>query len=77
VINTFEVDAFPRAFAVETDDFEPVGDFTRMTARWTYQRSEDRDKMGGPEMKGAVTTIWENVEELLEKGWPEAIGPRA
>lgn len=68
VINTFEVDAFPGAVALETDDFEPVGDFTRVTVRWKYQRPEDRDKMSGPEMERAVTAMWENVDALLENG---------
>jgi|SRR5271170_3177354 len=67
VVNTFEVDAFPGAAAVETDIFEPVGDFTRVTIRWTYQRQEDRDKMAGPEMERAVTTMWENVDGLLDQ----------
>jgi len=70
IVNTFEVDMFPGAFAVETDEFEPVGDFTRVTVRWTYQRQEDRDKMSGPEMEKAVTAMWENVDDLLEKGLP-------
>jgi len=70
VVNTFEVDMFPGASAVETDEFEPVGDFTRVTVRWKYLRQADRDKMAGPEMERAVTAIWENVATLLEKGTP-------
>jgi len=68
VVNTFEVDMFPGASAVETDVFEPVGEFTRVTIRWTYQRQEDRDKMSGPDMERAVTAMWKNVDALLEKG---------
>jgi uncharacterized protein YndB with AHSA1/START domain len=67
VVNTFEVDVFPGASAVETDEFEPVGDFTRVTIRWKYQRQADRDKMSGPDMERAVTTMWENVDALIEK----------
>jgi uncharacterized protein YndB with AHSA1/START domain len=74
VVNTFEVDMFPGAAAIETDEFEPLGDFTRVTVRWKYQRQEDRDKMGGPQMERAVTAMWENVDELLEKGLTEAVG---
>jgi uncharacterized protein YndB with AHSA1/START domain len=70
VVNTFEVDLFPGASAVETDEFEPVGDFTRVTVRWVYQRQEDRDKMSGSAMEQAVTVMWENVDTLLEKGLP-------
>ena len=70
VVNTFEVDMFPGASAVETDEFEPVGDFTRVTVRWKYTRQTDRDKMAGPEMERAVTVMWENVDALLEKEIP-------
>jgi uncharacterized protein YndB with AHSA1/START domain len=73
VVNTFEVDMFPGASAVETDLFEPVGEFTRVTIRWTYQRQEDRDKMSGPEMERAVTAMWENVDALIEKGLPTSL----
>lgn len=76
VVNTFEVDVLPGAVAVETDDFDPVGDYTRVTVRWRYNRPEDRDKMAGPEMERAVTAMWENVDALLERGPPAAAGAR-
>jgi uncharacterized protein YndB with AHSA1/START domain len=71
VVNTFEVDTFPGARAVETDEFEPVGEFTRLTVSWKYERREDRDKMSGPEMEAAVTAMWNKVAELLELSIPE------
>jgi uncharacterized protein YndB with AHSA1/START domain len=71
VVNTFEVDMFPGASAIETDEFEPIGEFTRLTVRWKYTRQEDRDKMVGPQMEAAVTQMWNNVAKLLEKGSPE------
>ncbi len=77
VVNTFEVDAFPGARAVETDLFEPVGSFTRVTVSWKYLRPEDRDKMAGPEMERAVTQMWDHVDELLEKGVPDRLGAGA
>jgi uncharacterized protein YndB with AHSA1/START domain len=70
VVNTFEVDALPGFSALETDDFEPVGDFTRLTVRWKYQRPEDVEKMAGPALERAVTAMWETVDDLLEKGLP-------
>jgi uncharacterized protein YndB with AHSA1/START domain len=73
VVNTFEVDMFPGASAVETDKFEPEGDFTRVTIRWKYQRQEDRDKMAGPEMERAVTLMWQNVDALLDKVLTESL----
>jgi uncharacterized protein YndB with AHSA1/START domain len=73
VVNSFEVDAFPGVRAIETDEYEPVGDFTRVTVRWKYLREEDRDQMAGPEMERAVTAIWDHLDELLAKGIPEAI----
>jgi len=70
VVNTFEVDALPGFSALETDEFEPVGDFTRLTVRWKYQKAEDMEKMAGPALERAVTTMWENIDHLLEKGLP-------
>jgi len=77
VVNTFEVALFPGAIAIETDEFEAVGDFTRLTVCWKYHRQQDRDKMSGPEMERAVTKMWDNVAELLEKEGTEAVGARA
>jgi uncharacterized protein YndB with AHSA1/START domain len=71
LVNTTEVDAFPGALTIETDEFESVGDFTRVTVRWAFQRQEDRDKMAGPEMEQAITAMWDTLDELLGKGWPE------
>jgi uncharacterized protein YndB with AHSA1/START domain len=72
VVNTFEVDAFPGVVSIETDEFEPVGDHTRLTVRWTYQRPQDRDTMAGPGLEQAVTIMWNKVDELLEQGLPKA-----
>jgi uncharacterized protein YndB with AHSA1/START domain len=77
VVNTFEVDLFPGTTAVETDEFEPVGDFTRLTVRWKYQSQADRDKMVGPQMERAVTTMWDKVAELLEDPSPKLAEARA
>lgn len=77
VVNTFEVDMFPGAHAIETDEFEAVGDFTRVTVSWKYTRQEDRDKMAGPQMEQAVTAMWDNVDKLLEKGSTELAEARS
>jgi uncharacterized protein YndB with AHSA1/START domain len=69
VVNTFEVNSFPGVLAVETDQFEPVGDSTRVTVTWKYERPEDRDKMGSPAEVGAILSeMWDHVDELLAKG---------
>lgn len=65
VVNTFEVSSTPGVVAVETDEFEKVGDFTRVTVRWKFPSREDRDKMAGPEMEAAVETMWNNAAALL------------
>jgi uncharacterized protein YndB with AHSA1/START domain len=81
VVNTFQVDAFPGSLAVETDDFEPMGDFTRLTVRWKYTRAEDRDKMWSAEGHAVITAMWDTVEILLTEGHaappPTAAGRRA
>ncbi|MGA8536372.1 MAG: hypothetical protein WB789_03140 [Thermoplasmata archaeon] len=62
---------------METDEFEPVGDFTRVTIRWKYQRQEDRDKMSEPEMERAVTAMGENIDALIEKVLTESASAEA
>ena len=69
VVNTFEVDSIPGVVALETDLFEPIGESTRVTVTWKYERPEDRDRMGGPEEVGpALREMWDNVAEILAKG---------
>jgi uncharacterized protein YndB with AHSA1/START domain len=70
VVNTFEVDALPGFSALETDEFEPMGEFTRLTVRWKYQRPEDKQKMAGPDLERAVTAMWATIDDLLEEGLP-------
>jgi len=77
VVNTFEVDLFPGARAVETDEFEPVGDFTRVTIRWKYESQTDRDKMAGPAMEQAVTQMFDNLDQLLERGAHDLFGAQS
>ena len=77
VVNTFNVDALPGPDWIETDEFEPVGDFTRVTVRWRFQRQEERDRMAGPDVERDLALMWDRVDELLDKGWPEAVEARA
>jgi uncharacterized protein YndB with AHSA1/START domain len=77
VVNTFEADTSPGVVAIETDEFEPVGDFTRLTVRWKHQRKEDRDKMWGPRAEAALTKMWDHFAELLEQAPAEPVGFRA
>jgi uncharacterized protein YndB with AHSA1/START domain len=77
VVNTFEVDALPGFSALETDEFEPEGEFTRLTVRWKYQRPEDVERMAGPALERAVTAMWETVDDLLERGLPGSAAAEA
>ncbi len=66
VVNTFEVSSQPGVVATETDEFEPVGGFTRVTVHWKYPTRQARDQMYGPEMETAVATMWENAARMVE-----------
>jgi uncharacterized protein YndB with AHSA1/START domain len=68
VVNTFEVDRLPGSTAVETDEFEPVGNFTRLTVRWKFQNQAARDRMGSPQAEQAITTMWDQFAERVEMG---------
>jgi uncharacterized protein YndB with AHSA1/START domain len=70
VVNTLGTDTSPGLIAVETDDFESVGDDTRVTIRWKFQRREDRDKMYGHRMKTDLTAMWDRVADMLDEGAP-------
>jgi uncharacterized protein YndB with AHSA1/START domain len=70
VVNTFMADTSPGSMAVETDEFESVGEDTRVTIRWKFQRREDRDQMAGPRMEAAITAMWNRVAEILDEGGP-------
>jgi uncharacterized protein YndB with AHSA1/START domain len=68
VVNTFEVDRLPGSTAIETDEFEPVGSFTRLTVRWKFDSQATRDRMGSPQAERAITQMWDQFAELLEGG---------
>jgi uncharacterized protein YndB with AHSA1/START domain len=68
VVNTFEVSTLPGVSAIETDTFERVGEFTRLSVRWKYTSRENRDKMWGPDAEAAITAIWKNVDRVLAEG---------
>ena len=77
VVNTFETDTLPGTTAVETDEFEPVGNFTRVTVRWKFQSQAERDRMGGPQSEQILTSMWDQVAELLERSTPKLAEARA
>jgi uncharacterized protein YndB with AHSA1/START domain len=65
VVNTFEVSVWPGVRAVETDEFERVGEFTRLTVRWKFSTRADRDRMTGVGGKGGVADQWDHIDEIL------------
>ncbi len=65
MVNTFVASAQPGLSSVETDEFEEVGSFTRLTVRWKFARREDRDAMYGPELERGVSASFDHVADLL------------
>ncbi len=66
IVNTFLVTDLPGTVAVETDEFEPVGDRTRLRVRWRFASRKERDGMYGPEFERSIETAWAAVDRLLE-----------
>jgi uncharacterized protein YndB with AHSA1/START domain len=66
VVNTFNVTALPGVRAIETDELEAMGEYTRLSVRWKFDSREDRDKMYGPEFQRSVSAGWVTVDHVLE-----------
>jgi uncharacterized protein YndB with AHSA1/START domain len=67
IVNTFEVSTLPGVIAIETDEFEPVGDSTRVTIRWQYASRDDLERMTGPIVGDDLAALWENVIQISER----------
>ncbi|MCI4342592.1 MAG: SRPBCC domain-containing protein [Thermoplasmata archaeon] len=67
IVNTWEVSMWPGVRAVETDEFERVGESTRLTIRWKYPSREDRDRMKGVGGKGGISEQWDFIADLLAR----------
>ncbi len=65
VVNTFHVSSLPAIEVLETDRFETVGEFTRLSVRWTFDSRESRDQMYGPNLEAALNASWDRLEGLL------------
>ncbi len=50
---------------VETQTFERVGDFTRVTARWRLPDRAARDRMAGPGFEAVINAQYLNIDRLL------------
>ncbi|HEV2519343.1 MAG TPA: SRPBCC domain-containing protein [Thermoplasmata archaeon] len=55
----------PDSPVVETDDFEPVGSFTKVTIRWQHVSHEGRDRMAGPAFESLMNEQSARIDELL------------
>lgn len=67
IVNTFEVSAWPGVVAIETDTFEPVGEFTRVVVRYRFASREDRDRMRGSGGEGSTEEVWDNIDRMLRE----------
>lgn len=73
VVNSFEVSVWPGVRAVETDEFERVGETTRLTVRWRFSTRAERDRMAGVGGEGGISEQWDHLADLLEQGWPKTV----
>ena len=76
VVNTFAANESPET-AIETDVFEPEGEFTRLTVTWKFKTRKERDQMAGPRSEAALTAMWDHFEEILSGGIPGRVSARA
>ena len=67
IVNTFEVSRWSGVVAIETDTFEPVGEFTRVVVRYRFASREDRDRMQGSGGEGSTDEVWDNIDRMLRE----------
>ncbi len=67
IVNTFSASSWGDVVALETDTFEPVGEFTRVTVRYRFPTRADRDRMRGGDAEGGTFEVWDNIDRLLQE----------
>ncbi|MGH8103891.1 MAG: SRPBCC family protein [bacterium] len=65
IVQTFEFEAMPGRFSVDTLTFEEHDGRTKLTARSLFQSKEDRDGMVQSGMEAGVRESYERLDELL------------
>lgn len=67
IVNTFSASSWGDVVALETDTFEPVGEFTRVTVRYRFPTRADRDRMRGADGEGGTFEVWDHIDRLLQE----------
>lgn len=66
IVQTFEWEGMPGHVAVETVEFEDLGDGrTKVSARSLFHTTEERDGMFDSGMEGGLQETYDRLEELL------------
>lgn len=65
VIQTFEWEGMPGHVAVDTAEFEDLGDQTRIRISSLFHTKEERDGMLASGMEGGMSESHERLDELL------------
>jgi uncharacterized protein YndB with AHSA1/START domain len=66
IVATFEFEGMPGHVQLETAVFEPLGDKTKLTARFVFQSVEDRDGELDAGMEDGVIETMDRLAQLLE-----------
>ena len=67
VVRTFEWEGMPGHVAVESAEFEDLGDRTRVVTTMTFHTTEERDGMLGSGMAGGLNATYRRLDDLLAR----------
>jgi uncharacterized protein YndB with AHSA1/START domain len=67
IVQTFEWEGMPGHVAVETAEFEDLGDRTKVTTTSLFHTTEERDGMLASGMEGGLNETYARLDELLAR----------
>jgi uncharacterized protein YndB with AHSA1/START domain len=67
IVQTFEFEGMPGHVAVETIEFEDLGDQTKVTNTTLFHETEERDGMLEAGMETGMNETYEQLDELLAR----------
>lgn len=65
VVTSWRSSSVPDGGVVQTEEYEPVGSFTKLTIRWKRVRDTGSNRMAGPNFEAAMNTQAANFDHIL------------
>lgn len=65
IVTSWQSSSVPDGGVVQTEEYEPVGSFTRLTIRWKRVRDTGPSRMAGPNFEALMKTQAANFDRIL------------